>query len=393
MQRWLGLLVLVLPAIALGDVPALDGDRSYQCLRDGKGLVWRVQFDTQGKRLLYAPDSEVAEDGSWIAPLERTRPCYPEGGFDVEALRAQGFTLQRAVADAPFGWMRDERGRVFQVSFDLHRRLYVGAGFAPELKSPDAATPPARGRAYVDFALFIYERLTKGAGIGMARHRLRLGEGRIHIAPFAARAVFFHYDVSIRHPKPLLRLTTFFGKPRRHDARMNLGFWLEGGDVEIHDSPSGQESLYRFGTVNATADLWQSPDLTSFVRLRTGAGVEGTYVDALATRQAITPMAAVDADFTLDRRGMHHLVGGGVAEAPQYTSSPRGGRTRARRVKAALSYEGIFLAVNDQPLTLFVEAGASWRDDIAGVTPAWALSATAGLRFSLWAPARQRTGP
>ena len=35
-------------------------------------------------------------------------------------------------ADAPYGWQRDERGRVFQVNFDLRKRLYFGAAYTPQ---------------------------------------------------------------------------------------------------------------------------------------------------------------------------------------------------------------------------------------------------------------------
>ena len=46
------------------------------------------------------------------------------------------------------------------------------------------------------------------------------------------------------------------------------------------------------------------------------------------------------------------------------------------------------LALNDQPLSLRLSAGAERRDDFPALGDRWALTAQAGLRFSLWAPPR-----
>jgi hypothetical protein len=61
---------------------------------------------------------------------------------------------------------------------------------------------------------------------------------------------------------------------------------------------------------------------------------------------------------------------------------------RAQRLRARLRYETILLAINDQPLSLRLDAGSEKRSDIPGLADRWALVANAGLRFSLWAPPR-----
>lgn len=377
--------------------PRIDPDKPIQCLRDGAGRVWRVQCTPPDaanttKLCLYAPNSEVDGDGNWTRALERAQSCYVTGDFDRAALEAQGYKLVAGIADAPYGWMRDERGRVFQVNFDLHKRLYLGAAWAPLFASEDAAGDPAPGRFAIDFGLLEYEYYHQKPSGAAFRHRVALARGRVDLAPFAARAVLFHYDVSRKYPNPLLRITTFFGKPRRHDIDVHVGAWVEAGDLEVHHAPSGRdESLWRFATAHVTWDVWRSRDLYSYVRVRGGLGLERTYVEGGGDdRQAVTPAAAVDANLTLDRDGFHRVLAEALLESPRYYDRADGQEEMARRVKAELAYELIVLAVNDQPLSLRLASGTSWRDDIPGLDPAWAFHATAGLRFSLWAPARSR---
>jgi hypothetical protein len=382
----------VWPALAAADddPKQIDGDRPFQCLRDGDGRVWRVQCAPEGtpsadKICVYAPDSELDSDGSWSQPLERAKACWPSGTFEMDALAAQGYRLVPGLADAPYGWVRDARQRVMQVNFDLKRRLYVGGSWAP--------AEGEMGRAGVDFGLLIFEHFSPGSKLRL-RHRLKLVEGEVLIAPFSARVKLFHYDLSVWRKKPLFRLTTFFGEPRRYDGRLNLGFWVEAADLEVHENGLGQEeNLWRYATAAFTADLWQSRDLTSYVRARAGLGLERTYTDMAEDRQALTPHAALELDLSLDRDGFHHVVGEAVWEGPLYYEAPAAAGDHAQRMRADLGYEVIVVALNDQPFTLRLAAGTSWRDDLPRPVeeePTWDLHATAGLRFSLWAPARQK---
>lgn len=376
------------------ELPQIDGTQPMKCLHDGDGRLWRVQCsapDDKERICLYAPNSELSDDGEWTRKLERARSCYDEGAFDQEALQRDGYRLVLARADAPYGWARDERGRVYQVIFDLHRRIYVGAAWV--LRGGDAAEGRALTHAVVDFGLLEFELpVPKGRRGEGTRHRVALVRGQVGLAPFTADAVLLHWDMSRRFFNPLLRITTFWPKPRRHDLIVHLGAWVEAGGIEVHDTPaSGDESLWRFATAHLTYDVWQSRDLYSFVRMRGGVGLERTYTDAAnADRSALTPAVAIDGNVTLDARGFHHVVVGATYERPAYYEAPETAGDHAQRVKAELGYEMIFLAVNDQPLTLRVASGTSWRDDIPGIDPQWAFTATAGLRLSLWAPARQR---
>src|SRR5665647_1376128 len=122
------------PAIGRADElgPMMDRDRVVHCASDKEGTLWRLQCDPATKTCLYAPNAELDGDGDRAKPLERARECEVDLPFDRAKLEAEGYTMLPGRPDAPWGWMRDDRGRVFQVNFDLKKRLYFGVGYTPK---------------------------------------------------------------------------------------------------------------------------------------------------------------------------------------------------------------------------------------------------------------------
>ena len=372
------------PARAEDNRPMMRFDRPVQCLADEQGNRWRVQCDESTRTCLYAVDRELDSAGNPAKPLERARRCSLGGGFSRAQLEAQGYTFVPGRVDAPYGWTRDNRGRVFQINFDLRRRLYFGAKYSP---AKLLGEPLANKRSGIDFGLLSLDFNTDG---DRTRHRVRLVEGDVKLEPYSAELVLVHYDLSRRFIDPLLRVTTFFGEPRRHDLHLNIGLWTEGGGLEIHHTELADSSLWKFGAAQVTFDLWQSARIDSFLRLRTGVGFERLYTSADdGDRSAITGGSAVELDWVLDRAGFHNLKAVASIEVPRYFE-PIGtqGKT-ARRTRARVLYEAIVLALNDQPLSLTLGAGGERRDDMPGIADKWAFVADAGLRFSLWAPPRK----
>jgi hypothetical protein len=363
----------------------MDPDHPVMCLRDASELVWRIQCDPQTKRCLYAPNEELDEAGHRVKPLERARTCELDVPFDRTKMEADGFTFLPARVDAPYGWMRDEHQRVYQINFDLRKRLYVGVAYTPQkvLDNPLQST-----RTSVDFGLFIYNHLSDGETKSPTMHRLRLFEGQVHMQPFSAEFVMAHYDMSHKFLDPLLRITTFVGTPRRHDLVLDLGTWGEVGNLELHKTPLGNSQLWRHATAQVTIDLWQSADLSSFARLRTGLGLEGQRDDVNGYRTAITESSAFDIDWVLDPEGFNNVRFLLSHEVPRYFTPTETTGKFVQRFKAQLQYERIILAINDQPLSLDLAAGGEKRDDLPGVPNVWAFVFDAGLRFSLWAPPR-----
>jgi hypothetical protein len=378
-----------LPAIAHADdrYPMMDHEQPVVCARDTEGKIWRIQCNAATKVCLYAADEELSADGQRVKPLERVRECDSSVVFDRPKLEAEGYTMLPGRPDAPWGWMRDERGRVFQINFDLRRRMYFGVGWSPEKILDNLSDPTETRRSKMDFGAFIFE-FTDGRN----RHRIRLLEGEVRVEPFSSEVVVAHYDMSRRFFDPLLRITTFVGEPQRHDLHMNLGLWTEAGGLEIHPTPFGHSSIWKHATAEGTLDLWQSADMTSFARIRTGFGLEGQKTDGQEYRSALTAASAFELDWVVDPAGFHNIKLEVSHEMPRYfvpvTSK---GQRLAQRSKAKLSYEAIVLAINDQPLTFQLAAGGEKRNDIMGVPDRWAFVMDAGLRFSLWAPPRPRS--
>jgi hypothetical protein len=367
-------------------LPAMNSERPVLCLRDSADLVWRVQCDPSTRVCLYAPNEELDSGGNRAKPLERARTCELDAPFDRKRMEADGYTFVAGRVDAPYGWMRDERQRVFQVNFDLKRRMYFGVAYTPQkfLENPLAST-----RTSIDFGLLIFD-VKSGTEEAPTMHRFRFFEGQVHMAPFSSEIVMAHYDLSHRFVDPLLRITTFVGEPARHDLGLDLGMWNEAGDLEIHPTPFGYSQLWRHATSQVTLDLWQSHDMDSFVRVRTGLGLEGQRDDVNGYRSAIAWSSAFEADTVLDKNGFHNLQFEFVQELPRYFTATATTPLLTERTFAHLQYETVLLAINDQPLTFKLAAGGEKRNDLPGVPNTWAFVMDAGLRFNLWAPPRRK---
>lgn len=369
-----------LPATALADLPMMSRDKPVQCAKDTEGHTWRIQCDHATKVCLYASGDELDSGGDHTTkPLERVRECSFES-VDRAALTAQGYTFNPGRADAPYGWTRDDRGRVFQVNFDLRKRIYFGAAYTPKkiLENPLEST-----RTSLDFGLLVLNVRRDNT-----MHRIRLVEGGVHLEPFSAELVLAHYDMSHKFVDPLLRITTFLGEPQRHDLTLNLGMWTEVGGLELHRTARGNAQLWKHAVAEVTLDLWQSADLGSFLRLRTGMGLEGQRDEVTGYHSALVAQSALELDVVLDDEGFHNLRFEVEHELPRYFVEMGETGKLAQRMKAKLQYEAVVLAINDQPLSLKLAMGGEKRDDIPGLPNQWAFVMDAGLRFSLWAPPR-----
>ncbi|MBK7862955.1 MAG: hypothetical protein IPJ65_30970 [Archangiaceae bacterium] len=373
---------------AEGDRPHLDYAREVWCVELKKSTAvpsgrYRVQCD-DGRQLCFAAPDRVLRDGvETEEELQRTAPCGTLPPSQLEKLSATHRFVE-AVAEAPDGWYRDDQGRIIQVNFDLHRRVYFGGAWAPSFR-PGAARDLSLGsmdlgRGRADFGI----ELELANDAGRELHRLHILEGSAFIGSRDTRlmATAIRYDWSSRRLAAPVWITTFVGRPRRLDLDVNLAGWFEAVRFEL----ISDQGFLTLASANASIDLWHSRDLQSYLRVR--AGPAGEF-DLQTRSVSLRPEAALEADFTLDRDGFHHLTGAVTGEKLFFDQALAGRRKSPERFKARLGYELILLAINDYPLTLVVDGRAQWRDDLPGVTPGWDFGVDAGLRFSFWAPARR----
>jgi hypothetical protein len=365
--------------------PALQLDRTTRCFDRAVGGKWRAQCDATTKKCLVAPDAELDAEGLPVTGLDRAPACTVPG-WREEDLAAQGYQMIPALAETPPGWHRDERQRIMQVSFDLNRRIWLGAGYGrggfPWSNQGEAT---AGVRFDVPFHLLDAPALARVRAL----ETFAAFDGKW--ADFTA----FGIDASRAYPSPLFRITTFIGKPRRFDPPLFVGGWLEVVRVETFRTSAGWFDRMEGGAAALTLDLWRSRDLASFVRLRGGAGYEKTtQLDGAAW----VPHAALDLDLTLDRGGFHHLRFTALSEwlattgtnryQPRDPGTPRLPAKRFRETARA-EYEVILLAVNDQPISAVLDVRGQRRNDVPGLGDGWNVQGTASLRFNLWAPPRR----
>jgi hypothetical protein len=290
--------------------------------------------------------------------------------------------------DAPWGFYRDRQGRVMQVSFDLGRRVWLGAGYAPRrLPTGELEVGPAA----FDFGA-TYEDLSAD---GLTRYRWHFLEGEARVHPFGSDITALRFDLSHRYDRPLVRITTFFGEPERHDLFINVGFFSETMHLETAPRGIDGEKALTLGTLQATLDLLQSADMRSYLRLRAGPGVEMRFGPWREDARYVgsVPQATLEGNLIVGKRAFQQLgfrVRGDLLRSVSWQSRTLPGYWIA---DAQASYELIVLAINDQPVSLRLAGAARVRDDTtvqipaAGITlPGWEWQGTAGFRVSFFSP-------
>jgi hypothetical protein len=314
-----------------------------------------------------------------LAPGVTVAQPPPEPEPDLQARKLD------LTAVPPDGFYRDERGRVMQVSFDLRQRLWLGASYAPR-RLPNGRQE--MGPVAFDFGL-AQEWYSPD---GRTRHRMAVLDGEARINPFGLDVTAFRYDLSHAYDFPLLRITTLWAQPARHDLFLNVGIYGEAGRMQIE--PLGERGNHQLtlASVQPTLDLWQSWDLRSYVRLRVGPVVHvrfGPWTDEARLVTSL-PETALEGSFILGKRALQQArfrVRGEWLRRLAWSPAPL---ARDWLVDGEASYELILLAINDQPVSLRIAGRVGTRDE--GSVPApettreleW--TTTAGLRISFFSP-------
>lgn len=280
----------------------------------------------------------------------------------------------------PPGSVRDDHGRLVRVSFDLNRRIYFGAGWAPLWL---ARAPDLQSRYRAEFGIDL--EFPDDAEDTLYRLHLFKGEF-VGGSDLSSHWSALTFDWS--HSGSLAQVTTFFGKASRTDVHLDLGWYLEAGRYDTLRRAGVVQTDVILATGQPTFDLWHSRDLVSFVRLRAGPGAGW---DTLRNYLYLLGEAALEADVTLDPNGFHHLRLLALGDKAFFVPALPGRPASPDRLRARAEYEVIFVAIDDQPLSLVLDGNGGWRNDLVGLPPTWEWSAGVTLRFNLWAPARRAT--
>jgi hypothetical protein len=326
----------------------------------------------------------------WPALAEAAPAASPDDESPPAQVTGAGAA---AAPPAPPGFFRDERGRLMQVSFDLQDRLWLGVSYAPRRRaSGDAELVPAA----FDFG-FVEEL---HAPDGRTRHRIALLQGEARMSPFGLDVTAFRYDLSHAYDFPLLRLTTLWSRPRRHDLFLNVGLYTEAGHLQT--APHGEAGNHELSlaSVQGTLDLWQSWDLRSYLRLRVGPVVHlrfGPWHEEARTFTSL-PETALEGSFLLGERALQQLEFHVQGQWLRTFALRPESLARDLELTGEASWEIILLAINDQPVSFRlagrVDAQKPDRRQVLGAAsepaaprgwdPEWSL--TAGVRMSFLSP-------
>jgi hypothetical protein len=299
-----------------------------------------------------------------------------------------------AIAEAPPGYARSESGRAFQVKFDLLRRIYIGVSWVPTFQRGDSRLVlPSNfpfGRAQAELGMDI----SVLSPAGRSRHDFKILEGSATFSDLELQGLLFSYDYQHMHRRPAFWISTFLGPPQVFAVTPGIGWGFRV--LRISDRPPAFRSTLdmEIAEAHVSWNPWQSDDLYSHLRIEAGADA-GKYWE---NRDEITKAvgtgswyagfsSAVKSRFSLGDGGLHYVFMDVAYLRPYMLQGPRLGEA-VNRVNASLAYEGIFVAINDQPLSLRLTAMGTARDDPGSSIRNVEARFMAGLRFSFWAPPR-----
>ena len=377
------------------DLPRLQWGEPVRCIRKAKGAdeVVRVQCHTHAGgevRCLVAPNQMTF--GGELAQAQECPSIEESSAY--QQIVASGARMIPAIAEAPPGYARSESGRAFQVKFDLLNRIYVGASWVPTFQrsdgviAPPASFPFGRGQAEAGFHISVLSPK------GRSRHDMRLFEGTATFSDLELRGLLFAYDYQHEHRRPAFWISTFFGQPKVHDVTPALGWGFR--IININDRPPAFRNTFdmEFAELHLSWNPWQSNDMYSHVRIEAGGDLgeywqdRGQVAKGLGAGRVYTGFSgAVRSRFSLGEGGLHYIFVDVSYLRPTLFEGNVPGQP-INRLNASLAYEGIFVAINDQPLSFRLAAMGSANDDPSTDARNVELRLTAGLRFSFWAPPR-----
>lgn len=363
------------------DLPQLDAGKPTVCMLGPDGGTMRVQCDEDDKRCLAASAHLDQDEQAHPVVARMLEECLTAEPGAWERLVADGYTMVPARNESPWGYARDERGRLFQTHFDLRRRYFLGVSdvFSLDLSSSDAVEQ--RNSVWFE-ARGSYEKFDS---YDERRNRFRFLEVGVRLDPLTVEGLVFQWDRGRTARHPSLWITTFIGEPRRFDLNMHIGPGLLMGRVRFDELDDRMMGLVDIGQLHVNWEAFQSGDLEDYFLLRFGGGVGiRFFVDSTDTWFYVYPEAALEWAWLAGERGLTQIK---LDATGRLANEPITSKTWYH-ARGALSIERIVLAITDQPISLFVEPSInvfSIPDDDALKLD---FRAIAGGRISFFVPPR-----
>jgi hypothetical protein len=373
-------------------VPRLKWERPVRCMEGPDGQVLRIQCDDDAHptECLVAPNTTAEK-----SELHRVNECVVVPGKQAYSLLgASGARLVTAVAEAPPGFSRSDRGRAYQTKFDLLDRVYVGVGWAPVYThggDGKQASGFPFGRAQAELGMDASVLSPRGR----SRHDFEVLQGTATFTDLHFNGQVFAYDYQQVHRRPVFWLTTFFGPPHLYPAAIPLGVGFRVFNIDDRP-PSARNTLdMEFLEAHVSWNPIQSADMYNRLRLEAGADFGKAWPDRTQLSSGLGGgrfyagfTSALRSRLSLGEGGLHYLFADLAYLRPTLIADGDLPVRSLNRFKGQLAYEGVLVAINDQPVSLRLQATGAVRDDLAGGSRNVEVGGNAGLRFSFWAPPR-----
>lgn len=287
----------------------------------------------------------------------------------------------------PRVWIVGPDGARFRVRFDEGQRLMLGAG--ADLRAAGPATSAASSPV-VETGLFLRSTPPAPGWTVAWRSDHEIAHLRLGPAPLAggaggaAIAGVLYHGLFLRRSRTGT-ITLPLAQPIALSLPFDIGLLAEVGRLDGTVSPTMADGAsLTTGIVHGeiVADFWRANRPGCWLLAGLGARYDARLArdpgGALAADHRVAPMTALSLAAHA-QRGDGLLAGGARLEAARRWSSARGWEQTAR---FEAEVEGIPVALNDRPLSLFAAASV----EAGGGLPASEVRVLAGARF--WQPLR-----
>jgi hypothetical protein len=269
-----------------------------------------------------------------------------------------------ASAAETYGYAKDENGRQYQTKFDLRKRWFWGGAASFD---DDLSATLQTGAVYEDFDEWENHR-----------DRQAFLEATLQLSTLELDATLYQWDRSRRSEEPPVWITTFIGEPRRFDVPLHLGPSFVLGRVTRREFATSAQTRIDVTEPGFHWTLAQSHTLEDFLRIRlAAAGGVNVRTGPDEVYGYLAPSASLEGRWSPSERGLWEIS---FAATARRGFEPSG--TNWTSLSATLEVERVLFAVNDQPLTVFLQGRAEAFNNVDD-RRFWGL---AGARINFFVP-------